>query len=106
MSSLALLLAKHPEVQAAIDGVDDLMPLWAPPCSAGALLRRGRAALYGLRPVRFALYQSLSALDWLQVAPRLASILFWRLMAGWRQAGLRHGLRRYAAGAEYREGGH
>ncbi|MGD9047072.1 MAG: glycosyltransferase, partial [Anaerolineae bacterium] len=60
MSSMALLLAKHPQVQAAIDGLDDLMPLWAPPRSAGALLRRGRAAVYALRPVRFALYQSLS----------------------------------------------
>ncbi|MFC2046009.1 glycosyltransferase family 2 protein [Chloroflexota bacterium] len=97
MSSMALLLAKHPELQTVIPGVDELMPLWAAPRSAGAVLRRSRAWIYGCPCLRAGLYQGLLALDRLQIAPRLAKMLFWRLMRGWRHAGFRRGLRRYGA---------
>ncbi len=104
MSSMALMLVKYPEVQSVIHDVDDLMPV-VPPRSAKSLMRRGRARIYGLSLVRFALYQALSLLNRAQYCPRLAEILFWRLMTGWRQVGLRQGLQRYGFGALPRRDG-
>jgi GT2 family glycosyltransferase len=95
MRSMALLITKHPELQTVIYGVDALMPLWASPRSARGMWRRGRASLLGLAPTRFILFQGLSVLDRLQRWPRLASFMFWRLLAGWGQAGFREGLAQY-----------
>jgi hypothetical protein len=95
MRSMALLISKHPELQTVIHDVDELMPLSAQPLSAGAVVRRGRAAILGLAVVRLTFYRLLMALDGWQAAPRLASFSFWRLMTGWRQTGFREGWKMY-----------
>lgn len=96
MRSMALLIVKHPELQTRIFGVDELMPALAPPRSAERFWRRVRASFFALPPVRTSLYYALLWLDHQQRYPRLASILFWRLMTGWRCAGFREGLKLYS----------
>lgn len=94
-ASLALLISKHPHLWVVIPGIDELMPIWPPPRSMQRLWRRSRARFLGLRPVRSALYRSLVWLDKQQSLPRLASILFWRLLTGCRYVGFQEGLQRY-----------
>lgn len=95
MRSMALLIAKHSEMRTVIPGVDELMPILSHPRSKQRLWRRCQASLFGSPPVRTALYRSLMWLDKRRIGPRLASILFWRLLTGWRYVGFREGLQTY-----------
>lgn len=94
-ASLALLVKKYPVIRTEMVGVDELMPLWSSPCPAKSLWRRSRSKFFALSPIRVGLLAGLLWLDARQMHPRLASILYWKLLTGWRCAGFHDGLRRY-----------
>jgi glycosyltransferase involved in cell wall biosynthesis len=102
MRSMALLITKHPLLQTVIFGVDELMPILSPPRSVKAMWRRCRAFVLGSAPARTILYRVLIYLDHHRLCPRLTSIVFWRLLTGWRWIGFREGLRRYGRTGEGR----
>ena len=95
MSSMALLIAMHPQLQTVIFGVDEVMPIFSQPLSFSAARLRFTTAILGLRPIRSALYRSLMLVDQRRLSPRLASMLFWQLIRGWKHAGFHHGLSLY-----------
>lgn len=95
MRSMALLIYKHPELQAEIFGVDELMPLWSAPKKPSHISRRVRSHILGMATTRLILERALSFLERRQAYPRLTSALYWRLHDGWRHVGFREGLRLY-----------
>ncbi len=94
-ASLVLLLKKHPIIRTTMPGVDEMVSFWSSPRSVQSIWRRSRASFLALSPIRAALYGGLLWLDSHQKYPRLASILYWRLLTGSRRVGFREGLKQF-----------
>jgi GT2 family glycosyltransferase len=88
-----VLLRRYPELRGKVPGLRDYEPInWR--ADRGERLRgKLGARLYGSGPARLVLREVLGLLDRAEALPRVAKVLYWRLMVGTWYAGVRDGTR-------------